>query len=219
MTNKTVPVNPTREMIAAGQGRSAKPDEYPLDVASVRMIYAAMLAAAPEPLSVEVSPAPVGVVDDAMVERAVKAYWKTHNLVSTSEQDAMLAALQAAALTPAAPVAESVELPPLSMLSIMEGDGIVTAEMIAAVKARDCDGMPISYREIYMVMHKHRPPSPPVAAGLTENDHIALSQALFAMNRCAQEAGADKWKPLIAQLESLVRRLAASPVSGGKGRE
>lgn len=53
---------------------------------------------------------------------------------------------------------------PLSMLALMHGDGEVTPEMIAAVKAKDCDGMPLSYREIYMVMHKARPAAAPAQA-------------------------------------------------------
>ncbi len=121
MTNKMVPdVRFYRNALSSLLRGICSTTYFPTDWDDMEYVQQAKraLAAAPEPPSVESRPAPVGVVDEGMVERACEAYWIHWNLrgyyntgSKAAKRKLMSPALQAAALTPAAPVAESVAVP------------------------------------------------------------------------------------------------------------
>ncbi len=147
-------------------------------------------------------PAPVGVVDDAMVERACEAYWIHWNLrgyynagSKAAKRKLMMPALQAAALTPAAPVAESVA-------------EYVSGYCASCGSPCDIDGTSIAHP------NKVSDP-PPVAAGLTDAERAFVDELGVTLQGPGPVIGMTK--AMAGSLYSAIRRLAASPVSGGTG--
>ncbi len=245
MTNKMVQLPVAEEMVTIalraifradplGQKDELWPDNMRADV---RRGIESAIAAAPEPPSVEAGelpplpspahpthsigplwsakqmlaygaicasrPAPVGVVDDAMVERACEAYWIHWNLrgyynagSKAAKRKLMMPALQAAALTPAAPVAESVA-------------EYVSGYCASCGSPCDIDGTSIAHP------NKVSDP-PPVAAGLTVEEADYLRQLEMHIQGDATGSMVVMDQAMARGLASIIRRIAASPVSGGK---